>query len=211
MFVIYGKRKLRIKKFTDSTNYCRSCKSFDLNVKVYKEYFHLFFIPFLPTGDKTVTVYCNTCGEPCRIESVQKEYEKSTRVPFYLYSGLILVFGLIVFVVFENIREQEQKKKFVASPRVGDVYLIRQDENRAVNYYFLRITQIGDDTIHAYHNNLVYSGFVSRLNADDFFDTREELLFTKEGLKQMLARDEINSVERNYGSSEGFDRLRDGE
>ena len=208
MFVLYGRRTLRIKKYTDNRHYCKSCNSFDLNVKVYKQYFHIFFIPFFPTGDKTVKIFCNSCGEPFRVEAVQKEYESKTRNPVYLYSGLILIAGLILLIVNANIRTQREKVKFVENPKVGDVYGIRKDENNSTSYYFLRVSQITGDTVFAYHNNLVYSGFISTLNDDDFFVKEEEMIFTKKGLKEMLDKDEINSVERNYGASSGFNRIK---
>jgi len=208
MFVIYGKRKARIKKYTDNRNYCKNCNSFDLNVKVYKEYFHIFFIPFFPTGDKTVKIVCNNCGEPYRIEAIQKEYEKGTRTPFYLYSGLILIGSLILLLVNANIRTQKEKAKFIENPKAGDIYRIRIDENNSTSYYFLRVTEINGDTVLAYHNNLVYNGFITKLNEEDFFDKGEVLIFTKKELKEMLDEGEINSVERNYGSEEGFNRIK---
>jgi len=208
MFVIYGRRKIRIKKYIDNRNYCKSCNSFDLNVKVYKEYFHIFFIPFFPTGDKTVKIVCNSCGEPYRVEAIQKEYEKSTRTPFYLYSGLILIGSLIFLLVNANIRTQKEKAKFIENPKVGDIYRISKDEENSTSYYFLRVTEINGDTVLAYHNNLVYNGFVIKLNEDDFFDKAEVLIFTKKELKEMLDKGEINSVERNYGSEEGFNRIK---
>jgi zinc-ribbon family len=208
MLVIYGRRKARIKKYTDNRNYCKSCNSFDLNVKVYKEYFHIFFIPFFPTGDKKVKIVCNNCGEPYRVDTVQKDYERSTKIPIYLYSGLIFIGSLILLLVNANISTQKEKARFVENPKVGDVYRIRKDENNSTSYYFLRIKQIISDTILAYHNNLVYSGFITKLNDDDFFVKEEELFFTKKELKEMLDKDEINSVERNYGSNEGFNRIR---
>jgi zinc-ribbon family len=208
MFVIYGRRIARIKRYTDNRNYCKSCNSFDLNVKVYKEYFHIFFIPFFPTGDKTVKIACNSCREPYRVATVQKEYERTTKTPFYLYSGLILIGSLILLIVNANIRTQKEKAKFVENPKVGDVYRIRKDENNSTSYYFLRVKQIIDDTILAYHNNLVYDGFITKLNDDDFFVKEEELVFTKKELSEMLDKDEINSVERNYGSDEGFNRIK---
>ena len=208
MFVIYGKQTARIKKYTDNRNYCKSCNSFDLNVKVYKEYFHIFFIPFFPTGNKTVKIYCNNCGEPYRADSVQKDYEKSTKNPIYLYAGLILIGSLILLLVNANITTQKEKANFIENPKVGDVYRIRKDENSSTFYYFLRVSQINGDTVLAYHNNLVYHRFITKLNDDDFFVKQEELIFTKKNLKEMLDKDEINSVERNYGSAEGFNRIK---
>lgn len=208
MFLIYGRKTARIKRYTDNKNHCKSCKSFDLNVKVYKEYFHVFFIPFFPTGDKTVKISCNNCEEPFRIDSVQKDYENNTKLPVYLYSGLIMVGALILFMVNENIKTQKEKARFVEDPRVGDVYTIRKDENNSTSYYFLRAIQIKGDTVYAYHSNFIYNGYITQLNEEDFFVKAEELIFTKKELKEMLDKGEINAVERNYGTDAGFDRIK---
>ena len=143
MFVLFGRQRVRIKKYTENRHYCRSCNSFDLNVKVYKEYFHIFFIPFFPIGNKTTKIYCNNCGEPFRIETIQKQYESITRTPIYLYTGTILIASLILLTVNANIRTQKEKAKFVENPKIGDVYRIRKDENNSTSYYFLRINQCG--------------------------------------------------------------------
>lgn len=208
MFVIYGRRTARIKRYTDNQHRCKSCSSVDLDIKVYRGFYHLFFIPFFPAGDKSVKIYCNNCGEPLRLESLQKHYEGSTKTPVYLYAGVFLISGLILLLVNANLNTQKEKKKFVDNPMVGDVYRISKDENNSTSYYFLRVSQINGDTVFAYHNNLVYGGFITKLNDDDFFVKTDELIFTKNGLKEMLDRAEINSVERNYGDSEGFNRIR---
>ena len=208
MFIILGRRTLRIKKFTDHRNYCKSCNSFDLNVKVYKEYFHIFFIPVFPTEDKSVKIVCNNCGDPYLVDTLQKDYERSTKNPIYLYSGLILLVFLVVLIVNENIKTQKEKSKFIENPKAGDVYLIRKDDNNSTSYYFLRVTEINGDTIFVYHNNFAYNGFITKFNNDDFFDKKDELIFTKKDLKEMLANDEINSVKRNYGNNEGFNRIK---
>jgi zinc-ribbon family len=208
MLVIYGRRKARIKKFTDNQHNCRSCNSFDLNVKVYRDYYHFFFLPFLPIGSKTTKIHCNNCGEPFRVDSIQKQYESAARTPFYLYAGPILFAGLILFVIIANLNDQKEKEKFVANPKVGDVYRIRKDENNSTTYYFLRISQINGDSVFAYHSDLTYYGFITKLNDEDYFVKEDELAFTKKELKVMLDKDEINSVERNYGDNEGFNRIK---
>lgn len=208
MFVIYGRRTARIKKYTDNQQACQSCKSFDLAVKVYKDYYHLFFIPVFPVGFKTVKIRCNSCGEPMRLETIQKHYEKITKTPFYLFALPILFAGLIIIAVNANINTQKQKRKFVDNPKVGDVYRIRKDENNSTTYYFLRLASINGDTVVAYHNNLEYHGFISKLNDDDYFVKNEKIYFTKTELKQMLDRMEINSIDRDYGDYEGFNRIK---
>lgn len=113
-----------------------------------------------------------------------------------------------MLLVNANIRTQKEKAKFIENPKVGDVYRIRKDENNSTSYYFLRVSQINGDTVLAYHNNLIYHSFITKLNDDDFFVKGEEFFFTKRNLKEMLDKDEINSVERNYGSAGGFNRIR---
>ena len=72
----------------------------------------------------------------------------------------------------------------------------------------MRLVRISGDTVVAYHNNLEYNGFISRLNDSDFFVKDEELYFLKPELKQMLEKMEINSIDRNYGEYEGFNRIK---
>jgi hypothetical protein len=113
-----------------------------------------------------------------------------------------------LLLVNVNINTQKEKKKFVGNPMVGDVYRIRKDENNSASYYFLRVSRINADTVFAYHNNLVYGGFITKLSDDDFFVKADELSFDKKELVEMLENDEINSVERKYGDTEGFNRIR---
>jgi len=120
----------------------------------------------------------------------------------------VLLAGLIIVLIIGNLDTQKEKAAFVANPKIGDVYLIRKDENGSTNYFFLRLANIRGDTVIAYHNNLEYHSFVTKLNDDDFFVKDEQLFFTKRELKQMLDKMEINSVERNYGNDEGFNRIR---
>lgn len=208
MFLIYGKRTARIKKYSGDHENCRNCKSFDLDIRVYKDYFHIFFLPIFAFGSKTVKIRCNNCGERLWVNEIQKHYEDITKTPFYLYAGIILFSGLILLFVNVNLNTQKEKAKFVGNPKVGDVYTIRKETNNTSTYYFLRLSKISGDTVFAFHNNLEYNGFISKLNDDDFFVKDDELFFLKKELKQMLDKNEINSVEREYGDYEGFNRTR---
>ena len=208
MLVIFGKRKLRIKRYTDNQNACNECNSFDLDIKVFKEYFHVFFIPFFPNGIKSSSIRCKSCHKSMRFDSLQKHYERLTKVPVYLYSGLIAVAIGVLLLVNANLNTQKEKKRFVENPQIGDVYLVRSDEGSSTKYYFLRVSRIIGDTVFTYHSNLMYNGFVYKLDNQDYFVKEDEISFTKSSLKEMLRNDEINSVERGYRDSEGFNRIR---
>ncbi|MDZ4756670.1 MAG: hypothetical protein SGJ10_00845 [Bacteroidota bacterium] len=73
-----------------------SCGVFDHRVKVYRDYFHLFYIPHFPSDDKTVEIRCNVCTEPLRSDTIQWHYADKTGTPFYLYSWLLLIIALFI-------------------------------------------------------------------------------------------------------------------
>lgn len=208
MFLIHGKRTLRIKKFSDHSQPCKHCVAFDTEITVYKKYFHLFFIPFFPVGEKTVQIVCRQCGEINRSETLQAEYCNQTKNPFYLYTGLFLLAGIIFWIIMANITTQKEKREFVKNPAVGDVYTMRMEENNTTSYYFLRVSSIRGDTVYTFHNNLVYERFVSGFNNDDYFVMKEEMIFTKNELLQLLEKGEINGVDRNYSNNSSFNRIK---
>lgn len=210
MFLVYGKRTARIKKYSIDSQPCGNCKSFGADIKVYGDYYHFFFIPIIPIGIKSARIYCTNCDHRININSLEQEYEERTRAPFYLYTGVLIFAAFVLFAISSNLSNRKENAKLVDNPMVGDVYRIRKNENNAGLYYFLRINDISGsgDTISSYHSNLVYKHFTDEFNADDFFDSGEQLLFTKADIKRMLEKGEIESVERGYEKDNGFNRIK---
>ncbi len=208
MLLLFGKRTARIKRYTDNHQNCRNCGTFDLDIKVYRDYYHLFYIPVFATGEKTAKIECNNCSATNRINSLERHYERISKTPIYFYSIPIIFLALIALMIAINLKNQRLNKTYIQSPKIGDVYTVRSEENNSTTYYFLRVIEIKNDTVIAYHNNLEYHGFVHRLNEDDFFVKDEELYFTKEELRHMFDNNEITTVHRSYSDYEGFKRTR---
>lgn len=96
MIFLRGTRTARIKIYTDHEHRCDGCKDFDMTVVVYQSYFHFFFIPVAPNGEKSVKAYCNNCRLPFRNDPMNRVYESKTKTPFYLYSFTLFVALLII-------------------------------------------------------------------------------------------------------------------
>lgn len=207
MFIFYGRKMARIKTYTDHQHACPHCNAFDLNIEVYREYFHLYWIPAFPVGVERSIIECNACRNRVTSNAISQEYEQKTRAPIYFYIWPILFATLVGCIIYSNIEEGREKAALVADPQVGDVYTIRKNEDKKASYYFLRLIRVEGDTVIAYHNNFIYSGEVNRLHDSDFFDQGEELMFLKPQLKTMLEDDEINSVNRGYDPTDAFNRL----
>lgn len=118
MIFIYGKRKIRIKKYDDYHVKCENCDSYEQRFSVFQEYFHIFFIPIFPLGVKTIKSVCLKCNDTFNGEK-KKHYLSITRTPLYLYTGVILFIGLIITLVIANITTQKQKAEYVANPKIN--------------------------------------------------------------------------------------------
>ena len=208
MFILYGRKKAVIKRYTDFQHPCTHCDSTNLNVVVYRDYIHLFFLPVLPFGEKNTVMICSKCSNRVRIDSVQSQLEKFTRTHWTLYAGLLLVLAVFASVFISYLFTKHPQPPTVNNPQVGDVYAIQKDESDNTNYYFLRVSRLYGDTVLAYHNNLVYNQPVTGLIDEDFFREEEEMIFTKKELQNMIDNNEIVEVYKNYGDQQGFNRIK---
>lgn len=204
MLFLYGKRSMIIKKYADHTHACPHCRALNLEVKVEKSYFHLFFIPVFPVNGKFAHISCVSCGnlykDPVSEEDfyieLEDEYEKRTRSPIYLYSGLILIAALVLFIIVSNRRYQQLKSERIENPQTGDTYLIREKRAGRKYYHFTYAFRVTTDSVFIHPGNLEYLGFVRKMNKRDYFDTTVIRAYAKQQLRQMLEDGMIVSVDR---------------
>jgi hypothetical protein len=202
--LIYGKRKIRIKKYDDFHIQCENCSDCKQRFSVYQEYYHLFFIPIYPASQKSITTICLNCKDSFNDQKVL-HYLSITKTPFYLYSGLILFGLLFISVIYGNINTQNKKLKYVENPKVNDVYLIQsKDQEDNTTYYFMKIKRLNGDTVEVIHNAYEYNRFISKLDTADYFDTSESYLFLKSELKAYLNESKISIIERDYEKKSRF-------
>ena len=203
MIFIYGRRKIRIKKYNDYHIKCEHCNDYGQRFSVYQEYFHIFFIPIFPLGVKTINSVCLKCNDTFNGEK-RNHYLSITKTPIYMYTGIILFVGLFLALVIGNISTQRQKAEYVANPKINDVYLIREYENKTTTYYFLKIKNIDADTVELLHSYFQYNRFISTMDSSDYFVSDEIYRVLKSDLKNHLENGLISTVERDYDKSSRF-------
>lgn len=201
--IIYGRRKIRIKKYDNYLTKCEHCNSYEQRYAVYQEYFHIFFIPFFPSSIKTIKSFCIKCKDTFSHEK-RNHYLSITRTPIYFYTGIILFVGLFFTAVLGNITTQKKKAEYVSNPKISDVYLIREDENKEITYYFLKIRNINSDTVELLHSSLQYNRYVSTMIDSDYFVKNDIFRVLKSDLKSYLDSGIINMVERDYDKMSRF-------
>jgi len=201
--LIYGRRKIRIKKYDDYHVKCENCNGYEQRFSVYQQYFHLYFIPVFPSSSKIIKSVCLNCNDLFNQEK-KSHYLAITRTPIYLYTGVILFVVFILAAVIENRNTQKEKSEFVSNPKVNDVYLIRQDDNNLITYYFLKIKNINSDTVELFHSAFQYNRFLSTMQDSDYFVKDETYRVLKSDLKNYLDSGMINMVERDYDKTSRF-------
>ncbi len=206
MVYIYGRRKTRIKKITDYEGLCSNCNSNGLTIEIYREYYHLFWIPLFPVGAKDGIAICNKCGTRNDYNPRVIHFESNTKTPIYLYLGLMVFMSLILMGIYKNIKTDKDNDLFISEPKIGDVYRLKEKDENGMFYYFLKVVRIQNDTIIVYPNTLQYFGIVSMLNYDDYF-VNQELFYSKIELKELLGKGDINAIYRSYEDELGFNRI----
>ncbi len=208
MLFIFGKRYARVGKFIDTEHICYPCKAYGREILVYRPYFHFCFIPVFPIGRNEYSMHCRHCGDETMLDSVMNQYQGKLRTPFYLYSAWILFAAITLTWFYWNSNSKKHKIEYVEQPLTGDVYTISKEENDGTRYYFLRIIEVGIDSVRALRNDLDYGGFVSSFSRDDYFVKDDTLVISRKKLKRVLAGEEIISIERGYGAGSDFNRIR---
>jgi len=201
--IIYGVRPICIKKYIDRHIKCEECGGYTHKLRVYKDCFHVFFIPFFPVGVKTITSHCCQCNYA--LNSGKREfYLNQTRNPLYMFSGLFLIAALIIALVFNDLQEQKLSKEYLADPAVGDVYLIYENSDKVKGYYFLKVFDIHEDTVFLRTNRLVYSSYISKFNEADYFNLEYAGYNLKSELEGLMEEGLIKNVYRNYDPETRF-------
>lgn len=175
---------------------CADCGSLGMDVRVYGQYFHVFFIPAAPIDIKDAVIHCTACGERKRSFELEKYYEGKARMPFYLYGWPILFISFVAFGLIVNQSNQNEKAEYIKHPKVSDIYQIRISKGARVTYSFMKVVVVNGDSVIAIPNSGSYAGYVSEMQYGDSFIEDSTILFLKSDLKNMLDEGVINAVER---------------
>lgn len=198
----FGSRMMRIKKYHDYGIICEKCGRNHQIFYIYQQYFHVLFIPFFPMFMRTIRCKCAYCNDTLNLKK-KDEYLSKAKKPFYLYSGIIIIVGLVATIVVLNTSYQKQKREFIRNPVVGDVYGIRTNDN-TTTYYFLKVNSIESDSVNLLHGALQYNSYVTSMTDTDYFVKDDVLKVSKSDLQSYLDSGIISTVEREYDSDSRF-------
>lgn len=194
MLFLYGMRTTRIKKFKTEELCCDHCGHYDTTVKVYESYYYVFYIPIKPLGLKSVKMECNNCGQPVRKYQKEKDYERTIKAPFYLYTGIILLGLLLCALIYLIVSGEQQRKIYIKSPEVGDIYIFQEKELQDDIYYFRKVVKVNSNTVYTVRNAYTYISSVYELPDDDSFVLKDTTSYPIEQISNLYSNNTIISI-----------------
>ncbi len=106
--IVYGTGERKLKSTQDRAYTCPNCHERKLYFHLFRGYFHLFWIPFVPTSRRNVAV-CENCetayegaGIPDELRLDLNTEKSMAKTPVYFYSGLALVIIAISAFAYFN-------------------------------------------------------------------------------------------------------------
>lgn len=159
--IIYGtgSKKFGIKPLRGIK--CENCESNQMHITGYSKYVHIFWIPLFPVSKKIFTI-CGNCEEELPKKHIPKrtldriKLEKSGfKIPFYLFSGSLIILALIFWGMYSIDAHDKEFASNMANVQPNDVLVFKNDDE---TYYFGEVQEVKNDTLHINFCNYIYEG-----------------------------------------------------
>ena len=201
--IIFGKNEVFLNGKESVTCSCSNCDKYDdISFVVYDRYFHLFWIPTI-VYYKSGTATCDNCEiswkprkMPEHIKRKFKEFKKETRIPFWHFTGLILIGIFILFLWNSSYQKKKEITKIIENPVVGDVYYYKSDKEPLIGQTFISEDTEGTNTLDRFKdynrksNNKFFSTYkVVRVSNNNIYVFENNLLVYDKG--------ELLDIDRN--------------
>jgi hypothetical protein len=174
----------------------------DIEITGVAKYFHIFWIPLFPYSKK-VYPYCPSTNQQIanqdisqRTENKIKEAKKSMKSPIYMYSGLIIIAGLILLGIYNDGKRFDEVGENLQTLKASDILVLYDQED--TNYTFAVVTDVDDDVISLKFSNYYFESapseslyYKEREKYDDFYDTNEYYF-------QQSELDSLHKIEKIY-------------
>jgi hypothetical protein len=198
--IIFGSRTNVIRQGNPKyhCNYCSTESS--VFIQYFLRYFHVFWIPMFP-----YRIYGTSCCTHCRQVLHRREMtselksvasREKPKPPIKYFSGLLLLAVGAILIAVAIQTEIKQTKTYLATPKLGDVYGVKQ-ENGAYTLYLLAKQQHDSLGFRLNDYEVSTASQLSKLRNHHSTDYGKELYYySKDELQQWLHEKIIVNIKR---------------
>ena len=200
--IIFGKTR-RLVATNAIFDTCESChKQGNMEMLVFKDYAHIFWIPFFPIGTKGIS-QCGHCKHalelkqmPGSLKLTYQNLKAQAKTPVWMYSGLMLVAVLIFIGAIAGGKKNEKNAKLIVTPASGDVYEIKTRDRQ---YTLYKIDEVVGDSVvlkvSKYETDKLTGIYKIKAKGDAAY-ADDMFIVAKTQLKEMLEKNEIIDIDR---------------
>lgn len=181
---------------------CPECGKYSINYSSQVKYLRVFWIPTVPLRRKGFA-YCDECDywqkQKELPNSMMQEYKvlkSQLRLPKWIFSGLVILTVLILFVA--NLLRQDaiNEKGYLAHPKVGDRYSVKLEDG---NYSYYKLVNIQSDSLCFFRDLYVATNLkgLKKLMAQQVYGT-DTIKFSKKDVLIDYDTGRIRSVFRSH-------------
>ena len=200
--IIYGTNSKQLAQEILATT-CPNCGSQDsIYMYVFQKYAHVFWIPFFPMKKIGIS-QCTRCSQVLKLEdmpsSLTSAYhvlKSKTRIPFWTFSGLVIMAVLIVFIRINEKNNDKKKAQYILAPQRGDIFEIKTNSN---TYTIFRVEQVSSDSVFVRFCNYETdrSTGIANLKRDHGYDYSPEIFgISKTQMNEKYRQGIIIDIER---------------
>ncbi len=212
--IFFGTKGKTISGETIQTEMCENCGKYEHKTFGILRYFHLYWIPVIPTSKK-VGIECTHCKKTLIGKEVPKEisqeikpmiFTKSKVLP--MFSGLIIIICLISFGFFSIHQKNQQDAAYIQNPQVNDIYIANvtglfKDLDPKYKYAAMRVKELSATEAVLQISTIAYTeaaGVQDDIDANktsvDTYYEEHVIRMERENIKELKKTGVIQSVER---------------
>ena len=122
------------------------------------KYFHIFWIPFIPTS-REAGMQCAHCKKMLVGKELPKPLKRDIKKAIFngkntapMFAGLILFSALVVMIGISGEQRESNTDSYVESPEIGDLYVVNfykisESANSEYKYGVMRVRQTFEDWV----------------------------------------------------------------
>jgi hypothetical protein len=184
---------------------CPACATpGQMQLSVFSRYVHIYWVPLLPYS-KPAVAQCGSCqhhwelgqlpAEATALKQAVRAQKKTVRAPWWHWSGLALLLVGGVWAADAGIRDGHDNEAYLAAPRVGDIYTVRNDSSH--HYTLLKVVRAQGNTVDVVANEYETDNTqpIRKLNWPDYY-AKESFTLTHLDLLSMKNQGQLTDVDR---------------
>ena len=200
--IVFGSRTAHVVTRPVHNSVCSSCSnSGTISLSVFRNHFHVFWIPMFPYGKKGVS-QCSHCKNvlthkemPERLKNEYHKIKQEHKGPVWQFSGLVLLVLLISFIAFQINTDNKNESLFIQSPANGDVYYQKLPNG---SYSTGKVVNVTNDRIFLVFNKFEIAKMsrVYKIDKEENYASEAFSIHIKD-LKKMYEDNEIYRIKRD--------------